>query len=148
MDKFPAIVELFGHRRIAGFVSETQIAGSPFLSVEVPSFDGRDGFLRHYSANAIYCINPVSEDVMMSAAKDFGLFPVDSYVYNPVRSDSLSGKVSSAGYLDAIYEYGIDDDDDDDIYDDEFDYDGGDEGIAYLDESSDEEQNPDEEIPF
>lgn len=131
MDKFPAIVELFGHRRIAGFVSETQIAGAAFLSVEVPSLDNKDGFSRYYSANAIYCINPVSEDVMNDAVRSFGLLPVDSSVYNPLRSDELRRTILYGG----------------DTYDERYDAD-------YEDVADDDEQkahiqtNDDGEIPF
>lgn len=150
MDKFPAVVELLGHQRIAGFVSEIQVAGSPFLNVEVPSCDDREGFTRYYSPSAIYCINPTTEQVMLDAVKDFVLPPINRNVYDPVRSSSLNAN---------IYDLYVDDDpvyssydeyygDDDPTYDNEFDYDGGNKGIAYLDESSDEEQKPDEEIPF
>lgn len=63
-----AIVELFGHTQIAGYVTEEQIAGSPMLKIEVPAAraEGEDGptdpFVRYVGAKAIYAITPCSED--------------------------------------------------------------------------------------
>lgn len=52
-DKFEswAIVELFGHQKIAGRVAEQQIAGTVMLRVDVPEADGQAGFTRFYGGN-------------------------------------------------------------------------------------------------
>jgi len=63
-----AIVELFGHTQVAGYVTEEQIAGSPMLKVEVPAprVEGEgsvgDPFVRYIGAKAIYAITPCAED--------------------------------------------------------------------------------------
>lgn len=62
-----AIVELFGHQQIGGYVSEEQIAGSPMLRVDVPAArvegegDVTDPFTRYFGAKAIYALTPCSE---------------------------------------------------------------------------------------
>jgi hypothetical protein len=56
-----AVVELFGHQRIAGLVREQEIAGHGFLRVDVPGDDGAIAFSRMYGTAAIYSITPVSE---------------------------------------------------------------------------------------
>ncbi len=39
-----AIVELFGHQKIAGRLTEQTIGGCHFLRVDVPDVNGRPGF--------------------------------------------------------------------------------------------------------
>lgn len=58
-----ALVELFGHQKIVGKVSEATLAGGAFLRVDVPEFDGEPGFTRFYGPGAIYSINPVTEEI-------------------------------------------------------------------------------------
>lgn len=41
-----AIVELFGHSKIAGEISEQTIAGGPFLRVDVPETERESAFTR------------------------------------------------------------------------------------------------------
>lgn len=83
-----AIVELFGHQRIAGRVSEQQIAGTSLLRVDVPEIAEREardyypampripGYTRFFGAGAIYAINPMSEDLVRRAAESFRTQPV------------------------------------------------------------------------
>lgn len=62
-----AIVELMGHHRIAGLVSEELVAGVPMLKVEVPAarVEGEgsvsDPFVRYYGAKALYALTPCEE---------------------------------------------------------------------------------------
>jgi hypothetical protein len=74
-----AIVELFGHSKIAGRVTEQQIAGGAFLRVDVPDLDGRPGFTRFYGAGAIYSITPVDEAIARRAAGALNPRPVTVY---------------------------------------------------------------------
>ena len=58
-----ALVEIMGHQRIVGKVTEATLAGGAFLRVDVPAFNGAKAFTRFYSPGSIYCISPLSEDV-------------------------------------------------------------------------------------
>ena len=58
-----ALVELFGHQKIVGYVSEATMAGGAFLRVDVPAFDKDKPFTRFFSPGAIYSINPVTEEI-------------------------------------------------------------------------------------
>ena len=61
------IIELMGHQRIAGLVTEEEIAGQPFIRVDIPAVDGIAAFTKFYSPNAIYCITPVEEVTCLAA---------------------------------------------------------------------------------
>lgn len=57
-----AIVELFGHQKIAGRVSEQPMAGTTFLRVEVPETNRSAAYTRLFGAGAIYGITPCTEE--------------------------------------------------------------------------------------
>jgi hypothetical protein len=59
-----AIVELFGHTKIAGYVSEEMVVGVPMLQIAVPGSEGRQPFIRYYGAKTIFSITPVSEQTV------------------------------------------------------------------------------------
>ncbi len=63
MEKFWAIVELFGHNKIAGEVSEETIGGAAFIRVDVPSLDDLKGYTKFYNGSAIYAISPCAEEI-------------------------------------------------------------------------------------
>lgn len=58
-----ALVELFGHQKIVGKVSEASLAGGAFLRVDVPALGASPAFTRFFGPGAIYSINPVTEEV-------------------------------------------------------------------------------------
>lgn len=62
-----AIVELMGHRKLAGLLSDVRIAGAPMLRLDVP---GEEGFqaTQFYGASAVYCITPTSEETARAFA--------------------------------------------------------------------------------
>lgn len=74
-----AIVELFGHTRMAGHVSEQTVGGASFVRVDVPDTDGQPGFTRLLGAGAIYAINPCTEELARAAAGRFRTQPIQAY---------------------------------------------------------------------
>jgi hypothetical protein len=61
-----ALVELFGHQRIVGYLSQQTFGTGVLFRVDVPDLlkDGkklRDGFTRYFGLSAIYSITPVDE---------------------------------------------------------------------------------------
>lgn len=75
----PAIIELFGHSRMAGWVIEHTIGGSTFIRVDVPESENQPGFSRILNPSAIYAINPVTEEVMNEMAKSFSVKPIEQW---------------------------------------------------------------------
>jgi|ERR1043166_49143 hypothetical protein len=74
-----AIVELFGHQKIAGRVSEATIAGGAFIRVDVPQCGEQKPFTRFFGPSAIYSINPTTEEIARSAARYHVKAPVERY---------------------------------------------------------------------
>lgn len=64
-----ALVELFGHQRIVGYLSQQTFGSGVLFRVDVPDLtkDGktvRVGFTRYFGLSAIYSITPVDEDTV------------------------------------------------------------------------------------
>lgn len=74
-----ALVELMGHQRIVGRVTEQTIAGGAFLRVDVPDADGKTKFTRFYGTSAIYAINPISAEIAITMAQKMDAAPVHRY---------------------------------------------------------------------
>ncbi len=75
-----AILELFGHQRLAGRVTEATIGGCSFLRVDVPSVQGSPPFTRFYGQGAIYALTIVEEAVALAALAKLCPAPVDVYL--------------------------------------------------------------------
>lgn len=115
-----AIVELMGHSKIAGKISEHTMGGAVLLRVDVPPINGHDAYTRMYGVSAVYCITPTDEATAQAAARAFNVPPISPYVFR-FETPQLEAKVSD--YSDDHHD---DDDfertydDPDDIDDDEF----------------------------
>jgi hypothetical protein len=57
------LLELYGHQRLAGLVTEATIGGCSFIRVDVPPDGDSEGFTRYYGNGAIYSMTPCTEDV-------------------------------------------------------------------------------------
>ncbi len=57
-----AILELMGHRRLAGRVTDATIGGGSFLRIDIPTKDGKN-ITQFYSPASVYCISPTTEDI-------------------------------------------------------------------------------------
>lgn len=71
-----AIVDLFGHQKIAGRASEEVVAGVTFLRMDVPETSGTEAFTRFYGGSSIYSITPVSEEIARRAAEQLRREPI------------------------------------------------------------------------
>jgi len=73
-----AILELMGHRKLAGKVSEATLAGGAFIRIDVPGAEA-DVATQFYSPNAVYCITPTTEDVARRFAAGCRPHPVSRW---------------------------------------------------------------------
>ena len=87
-----AIVELMGHARIAGKVSEQVIGGVAMLRVDVPETSVQSAFTKFYSAGAVYAITPVDETIAHQAAEQFQERPIQEWIL-PLSAPVLIEKI-------------------------------------------------------
>jgi len=84
------VVELFGHQKIAGKMTEQAIGGATFLRIEVPKTSKREGFTRFYGAGAIYSITPVDEKVAAAMAESLEVEPVSEWTLRQAMQKLLT----------------------------------------------------------
>jgi hypothetical protein len=86
------ILELMGHRRLAGYLTEQQIGGAAFIRIDVPAGEGAEGAApsargwvatQFYSAASVYCITPVTEDLARKVAATSQPRPVERWQLPP-----------------------------------------------------------------
>lgn len=100
MDKMWAIVEIMGHSRIAGEISEEEIAGTKMLRVDVPATENVSEFTKFYGATAIYAITPTDETTARLAVQSFEVEPVSPYIFRVVQAELTAS--DDEGELDPI----------------------------------------------
>jgi hypothetical protein len=97
------IVELFGHSKIAGHVTNGTIGGCSFIRVDVPNPDGEGvKFTRYLGQGSIYAINVTTREEVLRVAQ---------ILYPRPNVPIVREQQSLPEYSDA--DYGDDDDDDD-----------------------------------
>ncbi len=77
-----AIVELFGHQKIAGRISEQTVGGCSFVRVDVPETDKAPAFTKLYGNGAIYPITITDEKTAKMAARSYHQEPMDAWTVN------------------------------------------------------------------
>lgn len=75
-----AIVELFGHTKIAGRISEAACYGGVFLRVDVPETETGPAFTRFYGAPAVFSVTPMAEELVRQAAIALHVQPLTVYI--------------------------------------------------------------------
>ncbi len=73
-----AIMELMGHRKLAGKVREVQIAGAGMLRIDVPGAEGERA-TQFYSPAALYCLTPCTEETARAYAAACEVAPVKQW---------------------------------------------------------------------
>jgi len=73
------VLELMGHRRLAGYLTEQEIAGRGFLRLDVPAVDGQPPATQLYNPTSVYCITPTTEDIARAVAAGARPAPVQRW---------------------------------------------------------------------
>ena len=81
----PMVLELFGHQRIAGHVSEHNFAGASFVRVDVPAVGTTPAFTKMFHPNAVYAFNPVDEETMLFVAGQCSVRPLTVFDLSEMR---------------------------------------------------------------
>lgn len=85
-----AILELMGHRRLAGYVQEAQIAGASFIRLDIfQDSEKPDSYTtQFYSPGSVYCLTPTTETVARQIANTNTYRPVQSWELQPALEAS------------------------------------------------------------
>ncbi len=93
-----AIVEIMGHSKLAGRVTEQAIGGSSFVRVDIPEREGHPAFTKLFGNAAIFSITPVTEDLARKAAAHCDSEPVSVYIPpEPKQIKAGNGEVCEHG---------------------------------------------------
>ena len=65
-----AILELMGHRKLAGMVKTESLGGMPFIRIDVYSSDEKIELTQFYNPSSIYCITPTTKDLSLKFTKN------------------------------------------------------------------------------
>lgn len=103
-----ALVELMGHQRIAGRVTEAEIGGCKFVRVDVPERVDAPALTKYLGPSSIYAITPVDEQTARALAARCAPEPVSVW---EARALAAKQKVADSGLSLAA---GAADDDDED----------------------------------
>lgn len=73
------IVEVMGHSRFAGRVTEQAVGGCSFIRVDVPECDGRSAFTKLLGGGSIFALTPCTEQVARAAGRSFRARPYEFF---------------------------------------------------------------------
>lgn len=73
------ILEILGHRRLAGLLTEQQIAGSGFLRIDIPATSRVGAWTDFYPPASCYAIHPVTEELARAVAESLQAAPVSRF---------------------------------------------------------------------
>lgn len=139
-----AIVELFGHQRIVGKVTDVQIGGASFIRVDVPETPGIPAFTKFFGASAIYAITPVDEETANLAARAYVQSPINKFHIAQLLPSSDTGPDYRPPQYEVDYERWVieqyNNDSDDDDWDDDEELDDG------FQTHSDDEPDDDDDL--
>lgn len=86
-----ALVDIMGHKKVAGYVTEEVIFGKAMVRIDVPEIPpapaerwysarpGLPGFTQYYGPESIYCITPTTEEAVTRLASELRVEPIANY---------------------------------------------------------------------
>lgn len=74
-----AVIELMGHQRIAGRVTEAEIGGGKLLRVDIPATARKQAITKYFGTVAVYAITPCDEETARMAAAECDPVPVNEW---------------------------------------------------------------------
>ena len=89
---FWAILELFGHTKLAGHVTEYQFGGTNFIRVDVPETKTQPSFSKILNHGAVYAITPVDEQLSRLQAENISARPLESYELSRMLEKKLQNE--------------------------------------------------------
>ncbi len=84
-----ALVELFGHTRVAGKCTEHKFGNQSMMRIDVPSIGELPAFTKFVNLSAIYALNPMDEESCIQLAKQIKSAPIDAWNMQEIFSERL-----------------------------------------------------------
>ena len=80
------VVEMLGHRRTGGHVTEQEVAGAKFLRIDIPATPGYEPMTQLVNPSSIYALTPTTEELATAAARLSRPEPVSRWQLGALRS--------------------------------------------------------------
>lgn len=79
LEKFEqwCILELMGHRRLAGLATEQVIAGKGFIRIDI--YEGDNMSTQFYSPESVYAITPTTEEIAKHISNQIKAAPINPW---------------------------------------------------------------------
>ena len=106
MNQFWAILELMGHVRLGGLVSEEEKFGVKMGRIDVPTEEPAGFVTQYFGGQSVYRLTPCTEEVARAVAKHTSVQPIHSYEMPRLQAPALS----SGSEDDGIEEHNEEDD--------------------------------------
>lgn len=91
-----AILELFGHRKLAGYLTEHVIGGSAMLRLDVPAVGDSAAVTQFYGVSAVYGLTIVSEEIARKAARVHRPEPVSAWEFTSAERETIAEELEEA----------------------------------------------------
>jgi hypothetical protein len=116
-----AIVEIMGHQKFAGRVSEQIVAGSALLRIDIPTQGDQPGFSKLFGMSSVYAITPTTEQIATAVASKLRQVPIGIYdlpesMQAKLRAPAIAGPTSSQVFEEMTDAYDGDHDDGDEPF--------------------------------
>jgi hypothetical protein len=73
------IVEIMGHQKYAGRVTEQPIAGSAMLRIDIPAGKTQPAFSKLFNVSSVYALTPTTEELATAVAASLSHAPIGVY---------------------------------------------------------------------
>lgn len=87
------VLEVLGHRRLAGHLTEHTIAGHGFLRLDIPADDSAPEVTQLFNPTSIYAIHPTTEAIARHVAKSCRPEPVARWELPAAPTFMVDGQV-------------------------------------------------------
>lgn len=93
------LLSLFGHKQIAGLLSEAEIGNGSLLRLDVPESEGNPGFTKFVNISSVYSIDPISEDTARRYAARLKVKPIEGWDLSSMVQTRIDEMVSQGRLL-------------------------------------------------
>lgn len=93
------LLSLFGHKQLAGLLSEAEIGGGSLLRLDIPEVEGNPAFTKFVNVSSVYSIDPISEDTARRYAARLKAKPIEGWDLSSMVQTRIDEMVSQGRLL-------------------------------------------------